>query len=115
MATTPSFVFLRFREELSESYGAVLDQLVGQINYNFQNPSRMSLLGSAGLDAVPEPVQGELQQLIAGINRGFTNISASRLSSPVSLRAREQLPEPLGSELEGVVAAVNLGLRNLFP
>lgn len=93
----------------------MVEQLVGQVNHNFQNPTSMSLLSSTLTDSIPEPILGEMQQLIASINRGFVNVAASRLSAPVVLTIREQLPEPFGQELEGVVGAVNLGLRNLYP
>lgn len=115
MSTVPAQVFMRFREQLDDSYGSIMDALVGQVNHNFANPTAMSLISSTLTDSIPEPIQGEFQQLIASINRGFTNITASRLSTPVVLTIREQLPEPLGQELEGIVGSINLGLRNLFP
>lgn len=106
---------MRFREELEEGFGSVLEQLVGQINFNFTNPSAPVQIGAVGLDDLPEPFAGEFQQLAAGLNRGFFNIAHSQLAAPVTLRLREQLPEPLGSELDGIVGTANLGLRNLFP
>lgn len=106
---------MRYSDQLADSYGPAVEQMVGQVNKNFQNPTAISLLGTASTDDMPEPIKGEMQQLIAGINQGFTNIANSQLSAPVILRVREQLPEPLGSELEGVVGSINLGLRNLFP
>lgn len=106
---------MRFREQLDDTYGSMVEQIVGQINHNFANPTSMSLLSSSFTDSLPEPVLGEFQQLIASINRGFTNITESKLSTPVVLTVREQLPEPLGQEMEGVVGSINLGLRNLFP
>lgn len=106
---------MRFREQLDDSYGSLVEQIVGQVNHNFANPTSMTLLSSSLSDNLPDPMLGEFQQLIAGINRAFTNITASRLAAPVALTVREQLPEPLGQEMEGIVGSVNLGLRNLFP
>lgn len=115
MATTPAPVFMRFREQLDDTYGSTVEQIVGQVNHNFANPTSMTLLSSSLTDDLPEPILGEFQQLISGINRGFTNITSAQLSAPVALTVREQLPEPLGQELEGIVGVINLGLRNLYP
>ncbi len=107
---------MRFREQLEETFGSVVEQIVSQVNHNFAHPDPpLSLISSSLMDTLPEPMLGEFQQLVAGINRGFVNIAASQFAAPVALTIREQLPEPLGQEMEGIVGVINLGLRNLYP
>lgn len=115
MAITPAPIFLKFREQLTDPFGSVLDQVVGTINQNFRTPLAPTGLGLTLVNDFPSPFREEFQQLQAGINLGFANVKASRFPAPVALQFREQLPEPLGSELESVVGMINVGLRNLFP
>lgn len=115
MALTPAPIFLKFREQLQESFGAVLDQMTSVVNRNFRTPTTPTGLGLTVIDDFPSPLREEFQQLQGAINLGFANVAASRFPAPVALQFREQLPEPLGSELESVVGMINVGLRNLFP